>query len=398
MESLGRDHVQGAGIHRTRGEVDCVCPASEGSSMILCCEPKAAYLSRQDEIDAAVLKVLAAGRYILGPEVEAFESEFAAWLGLEFGTGVGSGTEALHIGLLACGIGTGDEVITVSHTAVATVAAIELSGARPVFVDIEPDYYTLDATLVEAAITKRTKAILVVHLYGQMADMPTILSIADAHGLKVIEDCAQAHGATLNGKKAGTWGDLSCFSFYPTRNLGALGDGGFVGTSDTNLARKIRLLRQYGWADRYVSSIPGLNSRLDEVQAAVLRVQSRDLDRDNAKRSFLADRYSRFLDGGGLSLPPIRPGTEHAWHLYVIRSHARDAMVNHLLGRGVSALIHYPVPVHHQPAYSSRLGPSRPLLPVTERIATEILSLPLYPQLTDQEQDLVIAAVEEFEP
>ena len=366
--------------------------------MILCCDPKAAYLSRQDEIDAAVLKVLAAGRYILGPEVEAFESEFAAWLGLDFGTGVGSGTEALHIGLLACEIGTGDEVITVSHTAVATVAAIELSGARPVFVDIEPDYYTLDPTLVEASITKRTKAILVVHLYGQMADMPTILGIADAHGLKVIEDCAQAHGATLNGKKAGTWGDLSCFSFYPTKNLGALGDGGFVGTSDTNLVRKIRLLRQYGWAERHVSSIPGLNSRLDEVQAAVLRVQLRHLDRDNAKRAFLAGRYSRFLGGCRLGLPPVRPGAEHAWHLYVIRSRARDAMVHHLLGHGVSALIHYPLAVHQQPAYNSRLRSSGPLLTITERIATEVLSLPLYPQLTEPEQDMVIAAVKEFEP
>jgi dTDP-4-amino-4,6-dideoxygalactose transaminase len=364
--------------------------------MILCCDPKAAYLSRQAELDAAVLKVLAGGRYILGPEVEAFESEFAEWLGLNFGTGVGSGTEALHIGLLACGIGAGHEVITVSHTAVATVAAIELSGAIPVFVDIEPDYYTLDHTRVEAAITKRTKAILVVHLYGQMADMPTILRIADAHGLKVIEDCAQAHGASLNGKKAGTWGDLSCFSFYPTKNLGALGDGGFVATNDPTLAQKIRLLRQYGWAERYVSSIPGLNSRLDEVQAAILRVQLRHLDRDNAKRAFLADRYSRFLGGCGLSLPLVRPGAKHAWHLYVIRANARDAMIQHLLRHGVSALIHYPVAVHQQPAYNSRLRSSRPLLAITERIATEVLSLPLYPQLTENEQDFIIAAIKEF--
>lgn len=366
--------------------------------MILCCDPKAAYLSRQAELDAAVLKVLAGGRYILGPEVEAFENEFAEWLGLDFGTGVGSGTEALHIGLLACGIGPGDEVITVSHTAVATVAALELSGANPVFVDIEPDYFTLDHTRLEAAITKRTKAIVVVHLYGQMADMPAILRIADAHGFKVIEDCAQAHGASLNGKKAGTWGDLSCFSFYPTKNLGALGDGGFVATNDPSLAQKVRLLRQYGWAERYVSSIPGLNSRLDEVQAAILRVQLRHLDRDNAKRTFLADRYRRFLGGCGLSLPPVRPGAEHAWHLYVIRSGARDALIHHLLAHGVSALIHYPVAVHQQPAYNSRLRSWQPLLTITERIATEVLSLPLYPQLTEPEQDLVITAVKEFEP
>ncbi len=243
---------------------------------------------------------------------------------------------------------------------------------------------------MEAAITKRTKAILVVHLYGQMADMPTILSIADAHGMKVIEDCAQAHGATLNGKKAGTWGDFSCFSFYPTKNLGALGDGGFVGTSDTNLARKIRLLRQYGSADRYVSSIPGLNSRLDEVQAAVLRVRLRHLDRDNAERSFLADRYSRFQDGGGLSFR--LSGLDGARLASVRHKVPRKGCDGESSSRTRRVDTHSlpQCPVHHQPAYSSRLGPSRPLLPVTREVQAEILSLPLYPQLTDQEQDLVI--------
>ena len=361
--------------------------------MILCSNPKAQYHAHKAEIDAAILRVLDKGWYILGEETKMFESEFAAYIGVAHGIGVGSGTEALHIALKACGVGLGDEVITVSHTAVATVAAIELAGATPVLVDIEPDYFTLDPSKLESAISPRTKAIIPVHLYGQPADLTPILEIARRHGVRVIEDCAQAHGAMYGGRRVGAWGDIACFSFYPTKNLGALGDGGIIVTNDAALAERARLLREYGWAERYVSHIPGWNSRLDEVQAAVLRVKLRYLDADNAARVRRVQDYDQALQGTQLTTPKRRSDATHVYHLYVIRCSERDELQTWLKARGVSALIHYPVPIHLQPAYRGRLR-SGDNLPETERAARQVLSLPIYPELSEIELQAVAGAVQ----
>jgi dTDP-4-amino-4,6-dideoxygalactose transaminase len=335
------------------------------------------------------------GWYVLGDEVRAFESELAGYIGVAHGVGVGSGTEALHLALAACGIGVGDEVITVAHTAVATVAAIELSGATPVLVDIEPDYYTLDPSKLEAAISPRTKAVVPVHLYGQAADLWAVMEIARRRGLRVIEDCAQSHGALYRERRVGAWGDIACFSFYPTKNLGALGDGGMLVTNDAQLAERARLLREYGWAERNVSSVAGWNSRLDELQAAVLRVKLRHLDRDNGNRQELALFYDRELSEHQLRQPTIRPEATHVYHLYVARCTDRDGLRDFLHSRGIGALIHYPVPVHLQPAYRGRLRGSDQL-PETECAAREVLSLPIYPELTRAEADKVVTTVREY--
>lgn len=363
--------------------------------MILCSNPLAQYQAHKAEIDAAMLRVLDKGKYILGEEVKAFESEFATYIGVAHGIGVGSGTEALHVALRACNVGAGDEVITVAHTAVATVAAIELAGATPVLVDIEPAFYTLDPGKLEAAITSRTKAIIPVHLYGQPADLAPILEIAREHGLRVIEDCAQAHGAMYRGRRVGAWGDIACFSFYPTKNLGALGDGGMVVTNDSALAERARLLREYGWAERYVSHIPGLNSRLDEVQAAVLRVKLRYLDADNVTRARRAQDYDQALQSTQLIAPKRRSDATHVYHLYVIRCSERDELQTWLKARGVGALIHYPVPIHLQPAYRGRLR-GGDNLPETERAARQVLSLPMYPELSEMELQMVAGTVLSF--
>src|SRR5882724_3049327 len=283
--------------------------------MILCSNPRAQYLAHRAEIDAAVARVLDEGWYILGGEVKAFESEFASYIGAAYAVGVGSGTEALHLALKACGIGKGDEVITVSHTAVATVSAIESADATPVLVDIEPHSYTLDPTKLEAALTSRTKAIIPVHIYGQPADLEPILEIAGRHEIRIIEDCAQAHGAKYKGRCVGSFGDIGCFSFYPTKNLGAIGDGGMLVTDDKALAERAFLLRQYGWVERYVSSIQGGNSRLDEIQAAVLRIKLPYLDSDNARRASLAAEYDEHLAGLDLKLPRRRSDAQHVYHL-----------------------------------------------------------------------------------
>jgi len=364
--------------------------------MILCSNPLAQYLSRKAQIDEAIRRVLDSGRYVLGPEVQAFEEEFACYLGISFGIGVGSGTEAIHLALAACDLKTGDEVITVSHTAVATVAAIELAGGRPVFVDIDPVSYGIDASQLEKAITSKTRVIVPVHLYGQPTDLDVIINIAKRYHLRVIEDCAQAHGALYRGRKVGSWGDMACFSFYPTKNLGALGDGGMVVTNDPELATRARLLREYGWAERNISSLPGWNTRLDEMQAAVLRVKLRDLDEQNAKRRRLAQFYTGALQATDLVLPGAMEGTAHVYHLYVVRSRKRDKLMNFLRDRGIGALIHYPVPVHRQPAYQGRIdGAGR--LDETERAAGEVLSLPMYPELAEPEAQQVVAAVLAFD-
>jgi dTDP-4-amino-4,6-dideoxygalactose transaminase len=363
--------------------------------MILCANPQAQYQAYQAGIDAAVARVFHRGRYILGEEVRAFESEFAAFVGVGHGVGVGSGTEALHLALAACQIGPGDEVITVAHTAVATVAAIELTGATPVLVDIDPVTYTLDPALLERAVTARTKAVIPVHLYGQPADLAPILEIARRRRLRVIEDCAQAHGATYQGRPVGAWGDLGCFSFYPTKNLGALGDGGLVVTDDPDLARRARLLREYGWAERYVSHLRGWNSRLDEVQAAILRVKLAGLAADNRARVRRAQTYDEGLGRCSLVLPRVRAGAGHVYHLYAVRSPQRDRLQAHLQAAEIGSLIHYPVPIHLQAAYQGRL-PGREGLPRTEEVAREILSLPIYPELPMDDLHRVIAAVQAF--
>jgi dTDP-4-amino-4,6-dideoxygalactose transaminase len=360
--------------------------------MIPVSNPLASYRARKDAIDAAIAKVLEGGWYILGKEVAAFEEEFAGYTGCAHGIGVGSGTEAIHIALRACGIGEGDEVITVSHTAVATVAAIEAAGAVPVLVDIDPDYFTMDPARLEAAIGPRTKAVIPVHLYGQPADLKTILSIVRPRGIRVIEDCAQAHGAIYGGRRVGAWGDVGCFSFYPTKNLGAYGDGGMVTTNDPALASRCRLLREYGWSERYVSSIPGGNSRLDELQAAILRVKLPGLDAENGRRREIAERYGELLGETGLALPKRRPEGDHVFHLYVVRSPGRDALQAHLRECGVGALIHYPLPVHLQPAYRGRIRQGDGL-EETEKAARGVLSLPMHPELAEAEVRAVAAAV-----
>lgn len=363
--------------------------------MILCANPRLQYLARKGEIDGAVMRVLDRGRYILGEEVKALESEFAAYIGVEYGIGVGSGTEGLHLALKACGIGVGDEVITVSHTAVATVAAIEQAGASPVMVDIEPDFFTIDSRKIATVITPKTKAIIPVHLYGQPADLNPILEIARTYELRVIEDCSQAHGATYKGERVGSYGDLGCFSFYPTKNLGALGDGGMVVTDQPELAHRVGLLREYGWQERHISLLPGWNSRLDEVQAAILRIKLRYLEQDNTARVRIAAMYRDGLSGCGMTLPACRQEASHVYHLYVVLTPRRDALKRHLKNKGIAALIHYPVPVHLHPAYRDRLA-GRENLMETERAAPELLSLPIYPELSKAEVQAVLEAVRTF--
>jgi dTDP-4-amino-4,6-dideoxygalactose transaminase len=331
------------------------------------------------------LRVLESGRYILGREVASFEKEFADYLGIPHAIGVASGTDALHLALRACGAGPGDSVITVSHTAVASAAAIDLCGATPVFVDIAPNSFTMDPDCLEDAIRgykgNRLKAIVPVHLYGHPADMSAILEIADRHDLRVIEDCAQSHGSAFRNKKTGTLGHIAAFSFYPTKNLGALGDAGMVVTGDPDLAKKVRLLREYGWEERYVSKVPGLNSRLDEIQAAILRVKLPHLDEENISRRKIAETYHSVLAASGLILPSVDPEATHVYHQYVIRVENRDSLRTHLRGKGIGTLVHYPVPVHLQPAYAGRLF-EKPSLLRTEEAAKQVLSLPMYPELT----------------
>ena len=363
-------------------------------------DPRAGYLAQKAEIDAAIMQVLESGQYILGRAVERFESEFAAYLGLAHGIGCGSGTDALELALRACGIGEGHLVFTVSHTAVATVAAIERAGAKPVLVDIEPGGFAMDAAALDAALRDpppgRPAAILPVHLYGEPADLAAIGEIARVQSLRVIEDCAQSHGAVYRRRPAGSFGDIACFSFYPTKNLGALGDAGIIATADAALAEAAREIREYGWRERYVSARSGINTRLDPVQAVVLSVKLPRLKADNERRQAIAARYDEGLAGLPISLPRRRPETSHVFHQYVIRSKDRDRLREHLRTASVGTGIHYPVPVHLHPAYRSRvaLGPTG--LRNSEKAAGEILSLPIYPQLADDAVDRVIAEMRKF--
>ena len=346
------------------------------------------------ELAAAFQRVLHSTSLILGPELTSFEAEFAAYCGVTHCIGVANGTEAIQLALLACGIGPGDEVITVSLTAMGTVLAIAATGAVPVFVDIDPQSYTLCPGHLAAALSPRTKAILPVHLYGQCAQMDAILEFASHHGLRVIEDAAQAHGSSCNGREAGGMGHLACFSFYPTKNLGAIGDGGAVVTDDPELADRLRRLRNYGESRKYHHETMGYNSRLDELQAAILRAKLAYLDRWNQHRRKLAAEYSSRLETR-FSLPTIRPECIHNFHLYVIQSPDRDGLQRHLAAHGVQTLIHYPVPCHMQPAMRT-IPHSCCDLAITERVAASILSLPMSPALTGDQVAHVSSCVNSF--
>lgn len=363
--------------------------------MIICANPSAQFQSYQAEIEAAVSRVLRSNRYILGPEVEALEQEFADYIGTSHAIGVANGTDALELALRALEIGPGDEVITVSHTAVATVAAIEAAGAIPVLVDIDPHFYTLDPQQLAEVLTPRTRAVIAVHLYGQTADLDAIGDFCQKHRLALIEDASQAHGATWKGKRLGSIGDIGCFSCYPTKNLGAIGDAGLVTTSDEKLAHKVRMLREYGWRERYISDTAGRNSRLDELQAAILRIKLRHLDVDNGKRQQLAAHYTKLLSGLPLYLPAVRNNAEHVYHLYVVKSDDRQQLMDHLKAHDIHAGIHYPMPVHLQPAYKGRIRTATSMR-VTESLSQEVLSLPIYPELEAKQLDEVVQAIRRF--
>lgn len=341
---------------------------------------KMQYHSIKKEIDKAINNVLESGYFILGENVKIFEKEFADYCNTKYAIGVASGTDALHIALLALGIGNGDEVITTSLSAIATALTISFTGAKPVFVDIDPETYNIDANKIEEKITNKTRAIIPVHLYGQPAEMEKIKKIADAHGLFVIEDVAQAHGAEFKGKRVGSIGNVGCFSFYPTKNLGAYGDGGMIVTNDEKIAEKVRLLRDYGQKIRYHHLIKGFNSRLDEIQAAILRVKLKKLDEWNNIRRKNAKQYNELLKESGVILPVEKPYAKHIYHQYVIRTNQRDKLQEWLRSKGILTDVHYPIPIHLQNAYKE-LGYKRGDLPVTEKYVDEILSLPMYPEL-----------------
>ena len=363
--------------------------------MIICANPAAQFRTYQTEIEAAISRVLQSNRYILGPEVEALEHEFAAFNGTRQAVGVANGTDALELALRALAIGPGDEVITVSHTAVATIAAIEAAGAIPVLVDVDPRFYTLDPAQLDEVLTSRTRAVIAVHLYGQAADLDTIGEFCQRHNLALIEDASQAHGATWRGKRLGSIGDIGCFSCYPTKNLGAIGDAGLITTNDEQLAHRVRMLREYGWQQRYISDLPGRNSRLDELQAAILRIKLRYLDADNAKRHALAMQYTHGLDATQLRAPETRSGTEHVFHLYVVRTAHRQELMTHLKIHDIHPGIHYPIPVHRQGAYNGRIRTSFSMF-VTESLAEEVLSLPIYPELGNEQVATVVRAINSF--
>lgn len=363
---------------------------------LLTADPKAGFLAHAEEIRAAIERVLASGHYILGPEVDAFEREWAAYLGGGYAVGVANGTEAIELALRAVGVRLGDAVATVANTVSATAAAIEQIGARLVFVEIDPATMTMSAEALEEVLGKesgRVKAVVPVHLYGHPADMPRIGEVAKKFGAKVVEDCAQAHGAMVGGRKVGTWGEAAAFSFYPTKNLGALGDGGAVFLRDAEVAERVRLLRQYGWRERYRSEVAGRNSRLDELQAAVLRVKLKYLEEENAKRRELAERYRERLgiackQAPTWRMPEVGAGVEHVWHQFVVRTERREELKAFLAERGVGCAVLYPVPLHRQAAYAQAVS-----LPETERACAEVLSLPVHPGLTVADVDRVCGEI-----
>jgi dTDP-4-amino-4,6-dideoxygalactose transaminase len=337
----------------------------------------------QQDISEAIERVFKSGRFVLGDEVAAFETEFSSYFGSKFAIGVNSGSDALFLALKALGIEKNSEVITVSHTFVSTVDSIVRCGAKPVFVDVEPDTYCIDAAKIEEKITERTKAILPVHLYGHPAHLDKVLKIATQYDLSIVEDACQAHGAEYKGRKVGSFGDIGCFSFYPVKNLGAYGDGGMVTTNDSSLAERVTLLRNYGQSRKYYHDIVGINSRLDELQAAILRVKLSRLNEWIEKRRRIAKLYNELLEHTDVVLPSERNYAKHAYHLFVIRLAERDKCQRLLQKRGIQTQIHYPIPVHKQKAYTEFENVKD--LSDTEVICNEILSLPLYPSMTDEE-------------
>jgi dTDP-4-amino-4,6-dideoxygalactose transaminase len=353
---------------------------------------KAQYASIKPEVDAAIQGVLESCQFTLGAEVAKFEEEFAAYSGAKIGLGVNTGTSALHLALLAAGVGPGDEVITVPFTFVATAAAIHYTGATPVYVDVDPKTFTMDPAGLEQAITLRTKAIIPVHLYGQTADMDPILAIAKKHGLIVIEDACQAHGAEYKGRRAGSMGDMGCFSFYPGKNLGAYGEGGMVTTSNPEFERTIRMLRDWGSEKKYHHVLKGYNYRLEGMQGAVLRVKLRHLEKWTEARRTAAAYYDKALAGSGIETPFARGDSRHVYHVYAVRTTERQKWQDFLNSRGVQSGIHYPIPVHLQEAYASPRYKAGEF-PHSEKAATEVLSLPMYPELTRPMQDEVVAAL-----
>lgn len=362
--------------------------------MIPFSEVKTQYQYLKQEMQQAFDEVFEASWFILGKNVEAFEREFAQYCAAKHGIGVGSGTEAIHLALLACGVQPGDEVITVANTAVPTISAISFAGATPVFVDIDPASYTMNPAQIEQKISAKTRVILPVHLYGQPADLEPILAIARRYNLRVIEDACQAHGAEYLHQKVGALGDLGCFSFYPSKNLGAYGDGGLVTSNDDELADRVWMLRNYGQRKRYFHDIKGFNSRLDELQAAFLRKKLKYLDSWNARRRQIARLYDENLTTA-IVKPIEKAFAQHIYHLYVIRCHQREDLQKFLLDHGIQTLVHYPVPVHQQKAYQD-LNIEEGALPITEHYASEILSLPIYPELCDDDVLFVAAKINEF--
>lgn len=356
---------------------------------------QASYQEIAPELDAAVQRVVASGWYLLGAEIEAFEREYAAYLGATYCVGLGNGLEALHLSLLALGVGPGDEVIVPSNTYIATWLAVSYTGATIVPVEPDPATYNLDPNLIEAAITPRTKVILPVHLYGQPADLAPILDIARQQGLRVLDDAAQVHGARYRGERVGAQADITAWSFYPSKNLGALGDAGAITTNDPDLADKVRVLRNYGSRVKYVNEVQGYNSRLDEIQAAALRVKLQHLDEWNERRTAIAARYRAELADTDLVLPGAPEWADPVWHVYVVRSYDRDRLQQALTARGIGTVIHYPTPPHLQPAYRD-LGWREGAFPLSEAIHREVISLPIGPQMTDEQVTATIEAVRDF--
>lgn len=353
---------------------------------------QAQYQTIKHEVLAAFEDVLEHMQLFLGPHSRAFENEFAAYCGCEYGIGLSSGTDALVLALRACEIGPGDEVITVANSFIATVEAIALVGATPIFVDIDPDTYMMDCRQLESALTSQTRAIIPVHLYGHAVEMQPVLDFAHRHGLRVIEDASQAHGATYQGQRVGSFGDIGCFSLYYSKNLGAYGEAGICVTNDPVLAETLRILRDHGSLVRYQHQILGVNARLDELQAAVLRVKLRYLEQWNAARQAHARVYSEQLQGVVEAVPVVQPGVSHVYYVYVVRAPQRDQFRMLLEQEGIATGIHYPIPIHLQPA-CARYGYTRGMLPVTEKVAEHIVSLPMYPELTTEQIQKVVNVV-----
>jgi len=356
---------------------------------------RAAYLELKPELDAAISRSLDSGWYIGGAEIEAFEAEYAEYCGAQYCVGVGNGLDALHLALKAFGVGPGDEVIVPSNTYIATWLAVSYTGAKPIPVEPDPRTYNINPALIEAAVTPQTKAIIPVHLYGQPADLDPILDIARRYKLWVLEDAAQAHGARYKGKRIGAHSDAVAWSFYPGKNLGAMGDAGAVTTNNPEIAEKLRMLRNYGSKVKYVNEMVGYNSRLDPIQAAALRVKLEVLDEWNARRRGVAGLYLEKLEGTGLVLPFVPDWAEPVWHLFVVRIPERDKLQKHLEASGIGTLIHYPIPPHRQRAYAG-LGLSGGSLPISEAIHREVLSLPIGPHLSLEQAKRVVAAVQSF--